>query len=193
MYSLLLNHVSGYISLNEDEQQIFTAALELKKLQKHEYLLQEGDICRRDHFVINGGMRQYEITPDGREHIIHFGFENWWITDRYSLITQTPSIYNIQALEATEVLQIDMKAIEALYLKVPLLERYFHLVLQQAFASWQGRILLLQKSAEERYLAFLSHYGHIEQRLSQQHIASYLGITRETLSRIRAQFSTKGK
>lgn len=186
MYIRLLDHITRYISLNEAEQQLFMDALELKQLRKDEYLLREGDICKRDHFVIKGGTRQYEIAPDGKEHIIHFGFEDWWITDRYSLITQTPSVYNIQALEATELLQIDMPTLEALYLKAPRVEKYFHIVLQQAFAAWQGRIRILQKSAEEKYHAFLADYGHIEQRLSQQHIASYLGITRETLSRIRA-------
>lgn len=136
MYTLLLNHIARYITLDAQAQQTFCAVLEQKKLRRNQYLLQEGDICKRDYFVTKGGVRQYEVDAEGRERIIHFGFEDWWITDRYSL--------------------------------------------------------LLQKSAEDRYDAFLEDYGAIEQRLSQQHIASYLGITRETLSRIRRQAAGKG-
>jgi CRP-like cAMP-binding protein len=191
MYTRLLNHVARYIPLDDTAGQIFCNALELKKLRRHQYLLQEGDICKRDHFVIKGGLRQYEVDTEGRERIIHFGFEDWWITDRYSLLTQTPSVYNIEALEATEVLQVNIDALEVLYTEIPVLERYFHKVLQQAFAVGQKRVLLLQKSAEERYNAFLEDYGGIEQRLSQQHIAAYLGISRETLSRIRSQAAKK--
>ncbi|MBS0029042.1 Crp/Fnr family transcriptional regulator [Chitinophaga sp. 22321] len=191
MHTLLLNHIARYVTLDDAAQQTFCDALELKRLRRYQYLLQEGAICRHDYFVIKGGVRQYETDAGGKERIIHFGFEDWWISDRYSLLTQTPSIYNIEALEATEVLQINKDALEALFLEIPLLERYFHKVLQQAFAIWQRRILLLQKSAEERYNAFLQDYGAIEQRLSQQHIAAYLGITRETLSRIRSQYAGK--
>ncbi|MCW3466023.1 Crp/Fnr family transcriptional regulator [Chitinophaga nivalis] len=187
MYTLLLHHVARYITLEEPAQQLFCDALEVKKLRKHQYLLQEGDICRRDYFIVAGGVRQYETTTDGREHTVHFGFEDWWMTDRHSLLTHTPSVYNIQALEATTVLQLHQETLETLYHTVPQLERYFHRVLQQTCAMWQQRILLLQKSAAERYEAFLKDYGPIEQRLSQQHIASYLGVTRETLSRLRSQ------
>lgn len=191
IYKALLAHISRYVSIPGNELQPFLDALELRKFGRHEYLLHEGEICRHDHFVIKGGMRQYEFTADGREHTIYFGFEDWWLADRYSLITQTPSIYNIQALEPTEVLQINQLRLQELFTHIPRLENYFHLVLQQAFATWQSRILLLQKTGEEKYSVFLRDYGHIEQRLSQQHIASYLGITRETLSRIRKQFAGK--
>lgn len=137
MYTRLLHHVARYIPLDDAAAQIFCNALELKQLRKHQYLLQEGDICKRDHFVIKGGLRQYEVDMEGRERITHFGFEDWWITDRYSLLTQTPSVYNIEALEVTEVLQINMDTLEALYIEIPVLERYFHKVLQQAFAVGQ--------------------------------------------------------
>lgn len=191
MFDLLLKHIAGHVSLEPGEQQLFCDALQRRQLRKHQYLLQEGDICKHDYFVIEGGLRQYETDEAGREKTIHFGFENWWIADRYSLLTGTPSIYNIQALEKTVVLAIRKDKLEDLCLQIPRLERYFHIVLQHAFAAWQGRILLLQKSAEEKYKVFMQQYGTIEQRLSQQHIASWLGITRETLSRIRSQAAGK--
>jgi CRP-like cAMP-binding protein len=191
MYELLQAHIARYVSLPAREQQVFFDALQYKQYRRHQYLLQEGDICKHDYFVVEGGLRQYEVDQAAREKTIHFGFENWWISDRYSLLTGTPSIYNIQALEKTTVLYIHKDTLEKLFLEIPRLERYFHIVLQHAFAVWQGRILMLQKPAEEKYQEFLQHYGAIEQRLSLQHIASYLGITRETLSRIRSQAARK--
>ena len=185
MYPLLLSHIARYVSIGEAEQEKFCSALKLVKLRRHQYLLQEGAICQFDCFVIKGGLHQYEMDKKGREKIIHFGFENWWINDRYSWLTNTPSIYNIEALEDTEVLQIKKDTLEQLFVEIPLLERYFHIVLQHAFAYWQERILVLQKPAEEKYAHFRKLYAHLEQRLSQQHIASYLGITRESLSRLR--------
>lgn len=187
MFDLLQKHIARYVTIDEQELQPFFESLTHKKLRKNQYLLQEGEICKSDYFVIAGGLRQYQVDNKDREHVIHFGFPDWWIADRYSQITQTPSNYFIQAQEPTEVFQIRKKTLDELYRKIPKLESYFHKVLQQAYATEQGRILLLQQSAKERYKGFLKHYGHIEQKLSQQHIASYLGITRETLSRIRSQ------
>ncbi|MBO9203050.1 MULTISPECIES: Crp/Fnr family transcriptional regulator [Niastella] len=185
MYPLLSNHIARYVSVDEQDLHTFCATLKSVKLRKYQYLLQEGTICRHDYFVIKGGVRQYEVDDKGREKVIHFGFEDWWINDRYSWLTSSPSIYNIQALEPTEVLQIEKDTLEQLFITIPRLERYFHIVLQHAFANWQGRILVLQKPAIERYAHFRNLYGHLENRLSQQHVASYLGITRESLSRLR--------
>lgn len=192
MYPLLSNHIARYVTVSEQDLQSFFAALKKVNLRRNQYLLQEGTVCRHDHFVIKGGVRQYEVDDKGREKILHFGFEDWWITDRYSWLTGSPSIYNIQALEPTEVLQIEKDTLEQLFITIPHLERYFHIVLQHAFAYWQGRILVLQKSATERYAHFRNLYGHLENRLSQQHIASYLGITRESLSRLRNQAAQPG-
>ena len=185
MHSLLRDHIARYVSFDQNEMQRFENALEWKKLRKHHYLLQAGDVCKYDHFVIQGGVRLFESDNKGKEAVIQFGFEDWWITDRYSLITGRPSTYNIEALEATEVLQIKRETLDELCLAFPKIERYFHIVLQHAYAAWQERILFLQKPAEERYLQFMRMYGGIEQRISQRHIASCLGITRETLSRLR--------
>jgi CRP-like cAMP-binding protein len=193
MYPLLLNHLARHVSFNELELNPFFTALKVVKLRRNQYLLQEGIVCRHDYFVIKGGVRQYEMDNKGHEKIIHFGFEDWWITDRYSWLTGTPSIYNIQALEDTELLQIEKDTLEQLFITTPRLERYFHIVLQHTFAYWQERILVLQKPAIERYNHFRNLYGHLEQRLSQHHIASYLGITRESLSRLRNQSTSQGK
>lgn len=187
MDDLLRNHIAQYVSLDLKELQHLEATLETKILKKHDYLLREGQICNYEYFVIRGGLRQYEVDPNGREIIIHFGFENWWLTDRQSFYTQSPSIYFIEALEETEIVQISREKLEGLFISIPRLEHYFHKMLQEWSAIWQNKMLYLQKPAEQRYAMFREMYGTIEQHISQQYIASYLGITRETLSRIRGQ------
>lgn len=185
MYPLILENIFRHVTLDTQEQAHFTAALQHRTLRKKEFILQEGELCRYDHFVIKGSLRQYEIDEEGREHIMQFAFEDWWIGDWYSMLTNTPSVYNIDALEDAEVLLIDKNRLEQLFLEIPKLERYFRIIMQHAFVAQQRRILFLQKPAEERYADFYSRYGHFEQRVPQQQIASYLGITRETLNRVK--------
>ncbi|UGU17226.1 Crp/Fnr family transcriptional regulator [Sinomicrobium kalidii] len=191
MFSLLSKHIDRYVIISDAEKQHFFDALVLKTLKRNQFLLEEGEVCRHENFVTSGGLRFYETDETGNDNIIYFGFEDWWLTDKYSFLTGKPSRYNIQALENTEILSVDREKLEKLFLQIPSLERYFHIVLQETFAFWQNRILLMQKTAEEKYREFHHTYGHMEQRLSQQHIASYLGITRETLNRIRTSFYRK--
>lgn len=132
-------------------------------------------------------MRQYEVSANGRENTVQFAFENWWISDWNSMLYSQPSVYNIEAMENSEVLMIEKNELEKLYVEIPPLESYFRKILLNAFISLQKRILFQQKTAEERYLEFIKSYGWFEQRLSQQHIASFLGITRETLNRLKGQ------
>lgn len=185
MYELILAHIGRHVTLDQPDIEKFCNALQHKKLRRRQYLLQEGDHCRYDHFVISGGLRQFEVDKEGRENVMQFGFEDWWITDWYSMLTNTPTVYNIEALEDTEVLQIERAKLEQLFLEIPLLERYFRIIMLNAFVALQRRVLFMQKSAAERYAEFLVRYATVEQRVSQQHVASYLGITRETLSRLR--------
>lgn len=173
------------MSLDPQEQELFLSALKHRTLRRKEFLLQEGERCRHDHFVIKGSLRQYETDEEGRDNVMQFAFEDWWIGDWYSMLTGTPTVFNIDALEDTEVLMIEKTRLDELFLEIPKLERYFRIIMQHAFVALQHRILFLQKSAEERYADFYSRYGHFEQRVAQQHIASYLGISRETLNRIK--------
>jgi CRP-like cAMP-binding protein len=188
MYQRILQNVSRFIQLTEEEQQFFTSLLQAKKLRKRQYLLQEGDICRNEYFVNSGCLRTYFTDDKGVEHVVQFAPEDWWVGDMYSFITQTPARYAIDALEDTEVLFFDKPTEEKLYQNVPKFERFFRLLLQNAFVAQQNRILsAMSDTAEERYKNFIEKYPHLEQRLPQHQIASYLGITPESLSRIRRQ------
>ena len=138
--------------------------------------------------MVRGCLRAFYIDANGFEHNVLFAVEDWWIADLASFLAQTPATLDVEALEDCELLQLDRPALEALYAQVPKLERYFRLMLQNAFVAQQQRILAsISAPAEARYRAFRVKYPQLEQRLPQRHVASYLGITPEFLSKIRKQ------
>ncbi|MEO6286454.1 MAG: Crp/Fnr family transcriptional regulator [Dyadobacter sp.] len=183
----LRKHIEQVVSLTDEEFEVILTTCRKRVLKKNQYLLLEGNQCTSDFFVLSGSLRQYYTDDKGKEHIVQFAVQNWWISDWDSILHQKPSFYNIDALEASEVLQFGYQQLEHLFEEVPKMERYFRIMLQRGFAAHQSRILWLQKPAKARYLEFISAYPHFEQRLSQSHIASFLGITRESLSRLKAK------
>jgi|SRR5205809_1964290 CRP-like cAMP-binding protein len=190
MYDLILKNISRFITLTPEEEQYFISLLKVKKLRKKQYLLQEGEICRNEYFVTKGCLRTYTIDEKGLEHVIQFSIEDWWTGDMYSFLTQNPSSYTIDAIEDSELLYLDKVSHDELYLKVPKFERFFRHLLQYAFISMQERInATLSQTADQRYCSFIEKYPLMEQRLPLKQIASYLGITPESLSRIRSSYN----
>ena len=159
-----------------------------KKFRKHQYILQAGEVSRYETYVCKGLTRTYDVNDKGVEHIVQFGLEDWWVGDMYSFLTDTPSGYNIDCIEDTEVLQITRANLETLYQEVPKMERHFRILVQNAFIASTRRVsATLAKSALERYQEFLDRYPQIDQRVPNHQIASFLGITPQSLSRIRSQ------
>ena len=194
MYDLILKNVSRFITLTPDEEKYFTSLLKLKKLKKKQYLVQEGDIVRYDYFVNKGCLRTYTIDEKGLEHIVQFSIEDWWTGDMYSFLTNTPARYTIDALEDSELLCLERTALEELYIKVPKFERFFRHLLQNAFVALQERIIAsLSQTADDRYCTFINKYSEMEKRIPLKQIASYLGITPESLSRIRSNYIKNNK
>lgn len=192
MYELILANVSKHIQLTEEEIKVFTSILRHRKLRKRQYLLQAGDSNQFENFVIKGCLRAYTVDESGEEHIAMFGLEGWWISDLYSFLTNTPATQHIDALEDSEVFSIEKSDLDKLYERVPKFNKFFLRLLQNAFVAHQKRILSkISQTAEEQYLNFISKYPSIEQRVPQSQIASYLGITPETISRIRRQQAQK--
>ena len=189
MYDLILKNISRFATLTPEEEQYFTSLLKMKKLKKKQYLVQEGDVVRYDYFVNKGCLRTYTIDDKGQEHVVQFSIEDWWTGDMYSFLTQKPARYTIDALEDTELLCLERAALEDLYIRIPKFERYFRLLLQNAFVSLQERVIAnLSQTADERYCNFIDKYPLMEKRLPLKQIASYLGITPESLSRIRSNY-----
>jgi|SRR5687768_4050596 len=189
MYDLILKNISRFITLTPDEEQYFISLLKTKEIRKKEYLLQEGDVSRHQYFVNKGCLRTYTIDEKGLEHIIQFAIEDWWTGDMYSFLTQTPARFTIDALENSELLCLEKNALEELYTRIPKFERFFRHLLQNAFVALQERIVgSLSQPADERYCTFINKYPDMEKRLPLKQIASYLGITPESLSRIRGNY-----
>ncbi len=185
---LLLKNIARFVSLSKEEEDYLIAGLKIKKLRKRQYFLQEGDVCRFQGFVFKGCLRAYEVDAKGVEHVVQFATEDWWMGDIYSFYTGQPSRWNIEALEDTELFVFDKDHLEDVYLKIPKMERYFRLLMQNALIALSQRVLsTMSKSATERYCDFIQRYPQIEQRVPNHQIASYLGIKPESLSRIRNQ------
>ena len=183
----LRQHIQKTVLLTDDEFEKIISKFKVKKIKKYQFVLQEGNICTFDTFVMDGALRQYYVDDEGKEHVIQFAFKDWWVGDWFSLFNRMPTNYNIDALEYSEILQIEESTLDNLFTEVPKLERYFRIMFQTAFAAQQHRISSLQRPADERYRNFYTLYGHFEQKVSQTQIASYLGITRESLSRLKNQ------
>jgi len=190
---LLLNNIGRYIQLDEGEVAYMRSVARFRKLRRRQYLVQEGDVCKYESFVVKGLLRAYYIDDDGNDHILQFAPEDWWISDLHSFLTETPAQLNVDALEDSELIQFDKENLEKLYQTIPKFERYFRLMLQNAFNAHQQRILQnISQHAEERYLLFRQKFPTLEQRIPQHQIASYLGITPEFLSKIRKNIA-KGR
>ncbi|MRG43526.1 cyclic nucleotide-binding domain-containing protein [Chitinophaga sp. SYP-B3965] len=187
MPGLLMDSILQHVSLTEKEQQRLPSFFQSLRTRKHQYLLQEGQVCKYEYFILKGCCRQFEVDAEGKENVLQFSIEGWWITDLDSMLTQQPSLFNIDVLEGGEVLQIDKQKLDELFNEIPAVERYYRIISQRAFIALQRRILFLQKPAMERYQEFITRYPFLEQRLPQHQIAAYLGITRETLSRLRSR------
>ncbi|WP_228450749.1 Crp/Fnr family transcriptional regulator [Chryseolinea soli] len=191
-HEFILQHISRHIMLSEPDIQRFKSVLRYRKLRKRQYLLQAGDVSLYENFVLKGCLRAYTVDPDGTEHIVMFAVEGWWVSDLYSFLAGTPATQNIDALEDTEVFSIEKNDLEKLYQQVPEFNRMFRILLQNAFVAQQQRIIgSISQTAEEQYTSFITKYPTLEQRIPQNQVASYLGLTPETLSRIRKQQAKK--
>lgn len=184
----LLNYIGGYIDLTKEEELILVSKVSYRKYLKGQYVVQQGDICKYSSYLISGCTKTFYLDEKGQEHIVMFAIEDWWTSDIGSFITQTPADYNVQCLENTEVIQFSYDNQEELFQLIPKLERLFRKMLERALVASQKRIVRnFSLSAKEQYLQFKTQYPKIEQRIPQYMIASFLGITREFLSKIKGQ------
>lgn len=180
------NHLKTFGQFTDPEIEGILPLFTPKKFRKHQYLLQEGEICNRDFFVLRGMLRKYSVAND-KEWISQFASEGEWINDHDSQLNQTPSTYFIDALEESEVLSIDASAVSSLISTHPKFERYYRSEIRKALIAQEKRAQCMQRQAADCYGEFLSNFSSLQQRVSQAHIASFMGITRESLSRLKNQ------
>ena len=192
MKELLKNYLKKKTNLSDDSLDYWTSLFIPKKLIRNHYLLREGEIAKYTAFVASGCLRLYSVDPKGKEHILQFAPEEWWIGDMESFSKNTPSSYFIDAIEESHVLLIDFASQEKLFQQVPEAVVFLQQLMQNSQVATQKRIIFsMSASAEQRYLDFIKTYPSFTQRVPQHMIASYLGITPESLSRIRKQVVTK--
>ena len=184
----LQQHLSKEVDLTSTEFEKVLGYFEPISFQKKDQVMHSGQYINHQYYVVSGCLRTYLLDRDAKEHTLQFAVENWWSSDYIAYYTGAKSILNIECIEDTELLRVNKKDILLLFEEVPKLERFFRRQLENAFVAFQKRILSnLNNTAEERYEAFLQSYPNIEQRVKNYQIASYLGITPESLSRIRKQ------
>ncbi len=192
MYELFFQKFKEKVALSPEEEAIIKTYLTPKKLRKKQYLLQEGDVCRSIAFVEKGALREYSIGANGNEQIIQFATEGWIISDLYSFLTGEPATYNIDAVENAELVLITKVAHEELLSKLPGYETYIRLQVTNAYLALQKRLnSVLSLSPEERYNNLLNLYPDLVQRFPQHMIASHMGLSAETLSRIRRRMKSQ--
>jgi CRP-like cAMP-binding protein len=192
MFDKLQKSISEKVSINGEEFEIIKPFFIPKKIRKRQYVLNAGDVCQYITFVESGLLRSFTVDDDGNEHVVQFAIEGWWISDMGSFVSGKDALYNIEALEDSELLHLTKQSMEEVLDKLPIMERFFRILMQNNIVALQRRVVAyMSLSAEEKYLKLLEVAPDIMTRASQQHIASYLSITPETLSRVRKKVSER--
>ena len=182
----LIYYFKKWVDITEQEEAVILSAFEPTSIKKKKDLLVPGEVCQYVYFITKGGLRSYFVDSKGVEHIYQIRLDNSWISDLESFFSRRPSKYYIESLEDTQMLRISHERLEQLYHEVPGLERYFRILFQKAYINALERLnATMWESAVERYNDMLKEHSDIFQRVPLVYIASYLGITPESLSRIR--------
>ena len=192
MYENFLSKFNEKVQLTTAEEDLLKQYLMPKKLRKKQYLLQEGDICRYICHVEKGALKAYQLDEKGEEQITAFALEGWTIADLASFFKQEPATLNIDAIEDAELVLISKASHDELLTKLPKYETYTRIIITDAYIALQQRMtIMLHLSVEERYLEFTRMCQQIFQRVPQHMIASSMGLTPETISRVRSRISNR--
>lgn len=192
MFEVLFSHIEEKVALTDSDREAIKHFFVPKKLRKRQYLLQEGDLCKNMAFIAKGLLRTYNIDDRGNEHMSVFGWEGWWLSDFNSFLTGQPAVFNIDAIENSELLLLSSTDYEALTLAVPIMDRYFRILYQNSIVTKERRLMnSITYTAEEQYLRLAQAQPQIIERVPQNLIASYLGLAPETLSRIKKNLALR--
>jgi CRP-like cAMP-binding protein len=187
MSQILRNQLEKIIQLSESEFDYILSHFTTRKFKKRQLVIQEGQLVENDFFILSGCLKSYSTDANGKEHIIQFGMQDWWITDYQAYYNQSTATVTIDCIEDTELLCLSYKNREKLCAELHKIEHFFRKKTNKRNVALQNRILsLLSSNAKERYDKLLEQYPQLFQKVPKQLIASYLGVTRETLSRLNA-------
>ncbi|MET1057922.1 MAG: Crp/Fnr family transcriptional regulator [Pedobacter sp.] len=182
----ILKNIAKHIHLSEEEAALFSTLASVKTLPKKTLLLQAGQECRHLSYVHSGALRSFYIDKDGKESTIMFAVADWWITDMYCYLNRKPAMTHIETIEESMIFQISRSNFDHLLETIPKFERFFRILMQNAYTREQLRVMEnLSLTAEERYHSFVQKYPQIVRQVTKKQIASYLGITPEFLSTLK--------
>lgn len=188
----ILDNISKIVILTPEEQQLFLSKIETKHYKSKTIILNAGEICKNSYFVNSGLLRSFNINDHIVEHVLGFACEGWWIGDMYSLLSQKPGNLFIEVLEDAEVVLLSKENQENLYREIPKLERFFRILTENSLVAIQERLMdNLSLTAEERFEKFCNKYPTLIQRVPQKQIASYIGVTPEFFSKMKARLLRK--
>lgn len=185
-FSQFREHLSKRIAISDEDFEIVCSYATIVHVKKKQLFLAAGDVCKHEAYIVKGVMREFMTDDKGHEHVVQLAFDDWWIADMMSFITGQPANYSIEALEDCEIILFDREKENEFLDRFPQFERFFKILIQNAFVALQQRMISnMSHSAEQRYLNLIKKFPQLELRVAQHHIASYLGITPEALSRIK--------
>ncbi len=188
----ILENIAKHVTLTPEEQTLFLSKIETKPFKAKTILLSAGEVATCTYFVNSGILRSFNINDNIIEHVLHFACESWWIGDMYSYISEKPGNLFIEVLEDAEVVMITKENHQKLYQEIPKLERFFRILAENSLVSHQERLMdNLSLTAEERFEKFCSKYPTLIQKVPQKHIASYIGVTPEFFSKMKARLLKK--
>jgi CRP/FNR family transcriptional regulator, anaerobic regulatory protein len=190
--ALIIQNMEKIISLTDEEKELILSKIELKNYKAKTVILHAGEICKHSYFVKSGILRSFNINDNIVEHVLQFACEDWWIGDMYSLISQKPGNLFIEVNEDAEVALLSKENQEELYHKIPKLERFFRILTENSLVAHQERLMdNLSLTAEERFEKFCIKYPTLIQKVPQKQIASYIGVTPEFFSKMKAKILRK--
>ena len=190
--SLLLQNISKHVDLTSQEEELLLSLTSTETFKAKTILLNAGEISKQTYFVNAGILRSFNINDNIIEHVLHFACEGWWIGDMYSYIAEKPGNLFIEVLEDAEVVIITKENHQKLYQEIPKLERFFRILAENSLVAHQERLMdNLSLTAEERFEKFCSKYPTLIQKVPQKHIASYIGVTPEFFSKMKARLLKK--
>ncbi|MBK8191994.1 MAG: Crp/Fnr family transcriptional regulator [Lewinellaceae bacterium] len=186
----LIAYFEKLLPLDEEEKSYLEKVFKERKIKRRQYILQEGDVCKYNSFVVEGCFRMYFVDDNGKEHNLQFAVENWWIGDIGSFHSGEPSKLNIEAIENAVILQIKKEDQLKMFVDFPKFNRIFRVFTENALVKLSKESFTKHSStAEERYIDFMERYPNFFNRISNVQIASYLGVTPEFLSTIRKKLA----
>lgn len=189
MYEQFRSSLDEIVTLTDKEWELCKNSFRPKRMLKRQFLLQEGDVCRELAFVEKGSLYSYTVDSSGNKHVIRFAFEGWWMANLHSFFTEKPTRLNIEVLEDSELLLLDRKNHNKLLEEIPAYERYHRIIVQNAYVALQQRVEnALGLTAEEKYERLIEESPAFLNRVPLNLVASYLGVSPETLSRVRGNF-----